>query len=424
MLIDYQELSPVKRSVEVEIPAEAVRQEMRKVTSEFGRQARIPGFRPGKIPEKVVKNRFMKEIQEEVVERLLPRFFQQAVVERNEQPVGNPELKRMDDLADGEAVKFLAEFEVKPKIELGDYKRIEIDEPLIEITEREIDAVLDRYREQSSFYRAVTDRPAEKDDFVILDMLSNVDGTEIDRSEGGHVRLGEGGPLPELHEVLTGKSPGDRVTFSKSYLDDAAHEAFRGRTVEHQVTIKEIRIQEKPELSDEFARSVGTWQSVEEMKAKVADDLKKHREQEASRAKRQQLGDVLLSRHEFQVPDVMVEEELGRSLQNYARFLASQQVDLDKADIDWIKLREEFRPEAVKRVKRGLLLEEIARKEDLIISDVEVDAEIRKAAHENRREFAEVKHRLKHDGGYEGLRTTMSQEKALEVLLADAVMKG
>jgi len=423
MLIDYRELSSVKRLVEVEIPSDAVSSEIKKVASDFGRQAKIPGFRTGKVPQKVVRNRFMKEIQEEVVDRLLPRFFQQAITEKNQSAIGNPDLKRMDPLVEGQPLKFVAEFEVKPSVDVSDYRGIEITEPSSEVGEADIDQVLERYREQSSFYRPVNNRPAEKDDIVVIDLISTADDMETQRSEDGHIKVGEPSPIPELHEAILGKLPEDRFSFEKTYGDDVPSESFRGRTVRHEVTVKEIRVQEKPELSDQFAKSVGSWESLEEMRAKIGDDVKRHREQEVVRNKRLQLSEVLLSKHQFEVPDVMVEDELGKSLQNYARYLASQQVDLEKAGIDWMSVREEFRPEAVKRVKRGLILDEIAKREGLIVSDLEVDAEIRKAAHEGRREFADVKHRLKHDGGYESLRLTLSEEKALAMLLEHAVMK-
>ena len=120
------------------------------------------------------------------------------------------------------------------------------------------------------------------------------------------------------------------------------------------------------------------------------------------------------------MPETLVEDELGKSLNNYARYLASQGVDLEKAEIDWRKIGEEFRPEAVKRVKRSLILEAIAKKEDIEVSDVEVDAEIRRAAREQDREFADVKHHLKHEGGYEALRASMAQDKALELVLRES----
>jgi trigger factor len=240
------------------------------------------------------------------------------------------------------------------------------------------------------------------------------------KRDSGHLKIGEESPLPELHEALQGKKTGETVVVEKAYRDDAANEEFRNRTVRHEVTVKEIRVQEKPEVTDEFAKSFGGWEGVAQMRETIAADIRRHREAEVVRAKRNQIGDVLLERHHFEVPEALVDEELGKSLQNYARFLASQGVNLETAEMDWRKIGEEFRPEAVKRAKRALILEAIARKENIEVSDVEVDAEIRRAAREQEREFADVKHRLKHDGGYEALRNSLLQEKALDFVLKEA----
>ena len=252
--------------------------------------------------------------------------------------------------------------------------------------------------------------PLADGDFAVVEITTSGEGLDSE-TRSGHVRVGEETPLPELHEALRGKKTGDTASFDKTYGDDASNENFRGKKVRHDITLKEIRVQEKPEINDEFAKSVGGWENVEQMRETIAGDVRRHREMELLRAKKNQIGERLLAVHEFDVPEALVDEELGKSLQNYARFLASQGVDLDKADLDWKKVGEDFRPEAIKRVKRGLVLEAIARKEGLVVSDVEVDAEIRRAANESGRDFAEVKHRLRHDGGYEALRTSLAQER-------------
>ncbi|HYU25694.1 MAG TPA: trigger factor [Thermoanaerobaculia bacterium] len=419
MLLNYEDLSPVKKSIEVEIPADLLSNEAKRVTTEFGRQAKIPGFRPGKVPPSVVRNRFAKDIQDEVLNRLLARTFREAVMEKGVEPVGEPRLEHIDAYVEGAPVKYKAEFEVKPHIELADYRGIEIDDPKIEVSEHDVESMVERLREQASAYRVETERALEDGDYAMIDITASAEGIEPE-PRSGHFRLGEETPLAELHDALRGKRPGDRVEFDHAYGDDAQNEKYRGKTVHHEVELKEIRVQEKPEITNDFAQSVGGWESIEQMREAIAADIRKHRELEAQRLKKQQIGDRLLGLHHFDVPQTLVEEELGKSLQNYARFLASQGVDLEKAEIDWSKMRDEFRPEAEKRARRGLILEVIARKENLIAADAEVDREIRRAAQENGREFVDVKHRLKHDGGYEALRQSLSQEKALDFVLEQA----
>lgn len=419
MLLNYTDLSPVKKAVEVEIPADLIARESDRVTSEFGRQAKIPGFRPGKVPASVVRNRFAKEIQEEVMSRLLPATFRDAIAERGVEAVGDPQLEHVDAFIEGAPIKYKAEFEIKPQIELREYRGLEVDDPKIEVTETDVDAMIERLREQASAYRPVEDRALDTDDFAVIEIASTPEGGET-KTDSGHFKLGEDSPLPELHDALRGKKAGETASFDKSYGEDAQQEAWRGKNVHHDVTLKEIRVQEKPDVNDEFAKAVGEWESVDGMREAIRADIRRHRDMEAMRLRRSQIGDALLATHDFDVPETLVEEELGRSLNNYARFLASQGVDLQKAELDWRKVGEEFRPDAVKRVKRSLILETIAKKENLVVSDVEVDAEIRRAANEAERDVAEVKHRMKHDGGYESLRASLAQEKALDLVLREA----
>jgi trigger factor len=419
MLLNYEDVSSVHKAIEVEIPADRITAESQRVAVEFSRQAKLPGFRPGKVPMNVVRTRFAKEIQEEVMSRLLPVSFREAIADKGVEPVGDPQLQHIDPYIEGAPVKYKAEFDVKPRIELREYRGLEVEDPKIEVGDADIDNMIERLRDQASSYRVENERELGEGDIAMIEITTLAEGIAPE-TRGGHFRLGEESPLPELHDALRGKKPGDAASFEKTYGDDANNENFRGRSVKHDVTLKEIRVQEKPEVSDEFAKSVGGWDSVTQMREAISADIRKHREFETLRMKKNQIGDALIAAHEFDVPDSLVEEELGKSLQNYARFLASQGVDVEKAELDWRKLSDDFRPEAVKRVKRGLILEQIARKENLIVSDVEVDAEIRKAANESGRDFAEVKHRLRHDGGYEELRVSLSQEKALELVLKEA----
>jgi trigger factor len=423
MLLNYEDLSTVKKAIEVEIPADLIDSESRRVADEFGRQAKIPGFRPGKVPPGVVRTRFAKEIQEEVMSRLLPRSFREAIAGRGVEPVGDPHLQHIDSFIEGAPVKYKAEFEVKPPIELGEYRGLQVDETKIEVTDHDVDNMIERLREQASSYRVESERGLEDGDYAMIEIATSADGVEPE-TRAGHFRLGEDSPMPEMHELLRGKKAGHSGSFEKVYGDDAQNEALRGKNVRHEVALKEIRVQEKPEVDDQFATAVGGWENVAQMREVLAADIRKHREHEVRRQKQSQVGERLLAAHEFEVPETLVEEELAKSMQNYARFLASQGIDVEKADLDWQKVRDDFLPEAVKRVKRALILEAIARQEKLQVSDVEVDAEIRRAANEAERDFAEVRHRLRHDGGYEQLRASLAQEKALELVLSAAATRS
>ena len=422
MLLNFIDLSPVKKQVEIEIPAGMIAAESQRLALEYSREADLPGFRPGKVPVAVIRSRFAKELQKELMDNLISNTFYEVMKEKGLQPIGDPRLDHVDTFMEGVPLRFKAEFEIKPAIELGEYRGIEVDDPKIEVNDADIDAMIERLRDQASAYRLEGERGIQDGDIVVIDIDSSW-GEGLTKQDSGHFRIGEESPLPEMHEQLQGKVAGDKVTIEKEYGDDAANEEWHGQRVRHEVTVKEVRVQEKPEVTDEFAKSVGNWESVDEMRQAIAADIRKHREHETLRMKKNQIGERLLATHELDVPHALVDEEVGKSLQNYARFLASQSVDIEHAEIDWPKVGADFRPEAIKRAKRSLILEAIAKKENLTVSDVEVDAEIRRAANESSRDFAEVRHRLKQDGGYESLRTSLAQEKALELVLRESRAK-
>lgn len=422
-VLSFEDLSAVQKSVEVEIPAALISTEAQRVTSEFSRAARLPGFRPGKAPASVVRTRFAKEIEEEVVSRVLGQSFREVVRDKGLEPVGDPQLEEVSPFIEGAPMKFKARFEVKPQIELGEYRGLEIEEPKIEVTDTDIDAMIERLRGSMSHLRPVEGRGAQDGDVAMIEMTSVVEGIEPE-TRSGEITIGEESPLPELHEKLQGRRPEESVSFDRSFDENAQNEAWRGQTVHFDVTLKMLATRELPEVNDEFAQSVGGWESADQMRERIGADIRRHREAEALRFKRSQMGEQLLARHTFEVPETLVDDELGKSLNNYARYLVSQGVDLEKAEVDWRRIGEDFRPEAVKRVKRSLILEAIARKEGLGVSDVEVDAEIRRAANDQGRDFAEVKHHLKNDGGYEALRTSLAQDKALELVLRESRPKA
>lgn len=420
MLIDLSDVSPIRKQVEVEIPADAVASAFQKVTGEFARHAKVPGFRPGKTPKEVIRQRFKKDIETEVMDRLLPEYFSEAISGKDLEPVGNPGLKSVDTVEEGKPVRFVAEFEVKPTFQLREYRGIEVTETTTEVTEAEIDEIVERYRDRASSFVPAGDRGAEEGDYVVIDITSSGEGVEERTSEGYLMQMGEAAPLPELNDVLRGRKIGDEASFDKEYGEDAPNEQVRNKTVHYHVVVKDLKLREKPPIDDELAKAANLGETVAEMREKVREDLRRHKEHENLNAKRQQVGKELVMRHELEVPYALLSDEMTRSMRNYARFLASQGVDIEKAELDWNEIGKNLEPEARDRVKRSLILEAIAKKEGVEISDVEVDAEIRKAASGTDQEFAEVRQKLRADGGYEALRESMAQEKALELVVQAA----
>lgn len=417
MLIDYRDVSTVRKEVDVEIPADELSKRFDEVAREFARKVKVSGFRPGKAPLGVVRKRFGSDIQGEVIDRLLPVYFTQAVRDKDVKPVGDPHLVHMDEFSDGSPLKFTASFEVMPNVELAEWKGLEMAAPKVDVSDEEIDRIVDNIRNRASSFSPVEGRPAERGDWVVVDIESSGEGTESRKSEDYQFELGDEAPLPELVDALVGKSPGDRASFDKTWEDDAPNEDVAGKTVRYDLELKAVTSLNRPEVDDDLAKTAG-FDSLAEMREKITEQIRHRKEHEAQAEQRKQIGDQLLDRHTFEVPSVMVEEELNKSLQDYARYLQSQGVNLEYAEIDWMKVRDEFQVEAEKRVRRMLILGAIADAESIEATDDEVDEEIRSNVKDN--EFAAVRKGLRRDGTYEAIRRSLRRDKALERVMAEA----
>jgi trigger factor len=419
MLVEFKDVTSVKKQVGVEIPAEIIGKEVDQVSKEYAHHARIPGFRKGKIPMPVVRRRFEGDIRSEVLERLLPIYFREAIEEKGLEAVGSPELTSVGELVDGSPLRFDAEFEIRPVVDLGSYKGLEAEGMPVDVSPEEVDRTLERVRDQGATMRPITDRASQDGDYVVVDIVSDGEGVERSTTAGYYVHISDDAPLAELREAVTGKKPGDVVTFEKTWDDDAPNEDVRGKTVSYEVTVNEVQLREMPELNDEFAKSTGWAETVADLRAKVESDLKSHKEQEAKQKVRRQLGDKLVEAHEFEVPEALIFDETANALRNYARMLTQQGIDPETANVDWEKLRDDFRPEALKRVKLSAILDAVAKRENLEATDEEVDQEIRKGVY-NQSEFASLKRRLLEDGTYADLRRHVIEEKAFNLVADEA----
>src|SRR5260370_26114 len=322
MLLNFIDLSPIKKQVEIEIPADMIAAEHQRLAIEFSQQADLPGFRRGKVPVSYIRSRFAKELQKELMDNLISNTFYEVMKEKGLQPIGDPRLDHIDTFMEGVPLRFKAEFEIKPGIELGEYRGIEVDDPKIEVTEHDIESMVERLRDDASAYRLENERGIQDGDIVVVDIESSW-GEGQTKNDSAHFPVGEGSPLPEMQEQLQGKGAGDTVTIEKEY-DDASNEEWRGQRVHHEVTVKEVRVQEKPEVTDEFAKSVGNWESVDEMRQAITADVRKHREQETLRVKKSQIGERRLATHEPDVPRALLDEEPGKPLHNHAGSLTCE----------------------------------------------------------------------------------------------------
>jgi len=421
-----------RREIQVEIPAEIVSRETENVIQKMQKVARLPGFRAGKVPSTVIRQRFAEEIKSEVVESLIPRYFNQEAEKQNLVPVSQP---RVTDLhiQTGEPLRFKATFEVLPEIEVSGYHELRVDTPDTAVTEQEIEESLNRIREQQATYTAIEDRAIENGDYAQVSLegtpKSSAGGPE--EAVGGAaetskpvkvddvmVEVGGTNTVREFSDNLRGMKPGEQRTFEVSYPEDFSDQRLAGKTFDYTISVKAIKQKHLPELTDEFAKELGgDINTVEELKQKIREGLEHEKRHEAEREGKEKILDELVKRHEFEVPEALVERQIDIRLERGLRALAAQGMrSEDMKKMDFHRLRAGQKDAAVREVKASLLLDKIADAEKIDVSDEEIDQEVRALAEQTKQPPEAVRARLTREGALDRIRNRLRNDKALEFL--------
>ncbi len=416
------EAETCKRELLIEIPADAVRKESDKVTAQYSRSVRVPGFRPGHAPANVVRQRYREEIKSEVVQTLLPKFFTNAVKDRQLSVVGRPEFEDLK-FEDDRPLTCKATFEVLPQFELKDYKGLEVEEEPVAVTEADVVQALEGLRESAATYDVVSDRPAEDGDDVTVSYqgrdLKDPKAEPIVARET-IVHLGTHGTVAAFGANLRGVKPGDMPEFEVSYPDDIRLRKLAGKTISYRVEVHSIKRKVLPPMDDELAKTVSEFSTLDELRVRVRQDVEKLHRRKAENTVRQRLVDELLKRHEFPVPTSMVEEKLNQQMEGALAQLVAQGIDPRSTEVDWGKFREEMRPEAEKAVRASLILDKIAEAEKIEVSEEELDQTLREIAQQRREAPAALKTRLTRDGGLAKLQSSRRSQKALDFVYHNA----
>ena len=414
------------REIEVEIPAERVEKETKKVVREYARVARIPGFRPGKAPAEMIRRRFWDDIRGEVLHNLLPDSLSSALQDKKFQPVGRPEITDLKFDPD-EPVRYKASFEVFPEITLQEYKGLAAPAGKIELTDKDVDTELGRLREQHAAFDPVTDRPAEDGDSVVASMTgtfvsSEDEGREPLRLENAEITLGADETLPGFTKGLHGVQAGEQRQFAFDYPKDYHEESLAGRTVAFEAEVTAVRRKQLPELDDELAQQVGDYRTLKDLKAALREKMEQSRTQMEKQVTQQNVLDALLGAHDFPVPEALVEQQMTSRVERRMRALLSQGIDPRTAQVDWRKIRAEQREGALREVRIGLLLERIAATEGLHPSEEEISQEIARLAEQSNQTPDALRARLTKDEGLDRIQSAVRSDKVIEFLVSHATL--
>ena len=408
----------IKREIQVEVPAEEVTRETEALIQKYQKLARLPGFRRGHVPASIIRQRFGEEIKSDVVESLVPRYFRQEAQKLGLTPVSQP---RVTDLhiQQGDPLRFKASFEVLPTIRVEGYKELRAEKPEIAITDQEVEEALKSLQEQHATFTAVEGRPLADGDFAQV----SLDGQPRD-AEGQPVHMDEimveiGGKntMPEFTENLRGASAGEERSFNVKYPEDSQDKRLAGKNFTYTVKIHSIKQKNQPELNDAFAKELGEFANLEEVKKRIREGLEAERKHAAEHAAKDKLVEELVKRNEFEVPEAMVERQIDLRLERGLRALAAQGMKPeDMKKMDFTRLRAAQREQAVQEVKSSLLLEKVADEEKIEVSDEELNQEIESLAKQSKQTTEAIRARLTRDGALDRIRTRIRNEKTLNFL--------
>ena len=407
-----------KRSVEIEIPVEEVEQARQRVTTSIKQRVRLPGFRPGKAPMSMIQSRFESDIRNEVLEMLLPQAFRERVQQDELKVVGTPDISDLQFEA-GQPIRFKAEFEVAPEFELGEYNGLpaKYEEP--SVSEEEVAKRIESMRESKAEYPNLDPRPIESGDYVLVH-LKSLEGLAEAIDQDVQIQVGGEETLPEFTASLSGVSPEEAKEVSVTYPENYGQQTLAGKTVKFEITPKFVRKRELPELDDEFARDLGDYQTLDELKEAVRKAIFHEKQYVAQQAAKEELIDRLVETNSFAVPEAYIDRQIENQVRMQLRNLAGEGVDPSELKLDWQKVKETQREKALRNVRASLLLEKIAEKQGIGANKDEVDREVQRIARQEREAVVVTRARLEKDGTVGRIAGHIQTEKTLQYLFDQA----
>lgn len=420
VVISQEDTGPCRKQLVVEVPAPAVDAERQRVIADLGRQVSLPGFRKGKVPRKVVERRFKKDIEDTVVEHLLPRYWRQAQAETGLEPLLPPSVDKVEFEA-GEPLRFHASVEVRPEISLGDIDSLTLPNPEVEPSEDEVSEALEDLRRRNSDWVPV-ERPAAQGDLVNVEITSQPTAASEESEEAQApepqtitVEVGDARVWEELSLAVTGLSDGQKGEFIRR----VGPEGEEGEERRFKVQVIAVKERELPPLDDDLAQSVGSFEDLAELRAEIEKQIRQGKEQARGRDRERSLMSQLRELHPIELPEGVVQKELEEMLSRHAEHMASQGVDLDKVEIDWAALMEQAKPQAQERVHGRLLLDAVIKDKSIEVSEEDFEAALADIARAQKTSTVVVRQALDRADRLGELKAQLNREKAVKLLLGD-----
>jgi len=422
MRASAEEISPIKKKISIEIPEDRVTREVDSIYKELGRTAKIKGFRPGKVPRNILERYFKDYVKTEVVRKLMEESYPEALSETHLEPVAPPVVDP-GEFAEGKPFQYSAVIEVKPEIRLEGYTGLKIEGKKEEVKDEEVEERLKALQNLHSNLKTISEaRTIQAGDYVILNYEASLNGKPV---EGGKaidftVEVGSGQFIPAFEEKLIGLKPEEERDIEVTFPQDYGYQKWAGKTISFHVKIKEIKEKILPPLDDEFAKDLGDYSSLGELKAKLKGEIEKEKELALDRQLKDHVVDQLLEANPFEVPESLVEEQAKALVSDTKLKLAAQGVVLKNLGVSEEKLQEDYKAMAQKQVRTFLILEKIAGQEGIAVTDQEAEDRLKEMSERMHQKFDVVKQYYEKNGLLPEVKAGIIRDKALSFLLEKA----
>jgi trigger factor len=422
MKVSVEEISSIKKKMNVEVPEEQVIKEVDSFYRDLNRKAKIKGFRPGKVPRNILERHFKDYVKAEVIQKLIQESYPQALSEAKLHPISNP-LIDPGEMESGKPFQYAATIETKPEINLEGYIGLKIDGKKEGVKDEEVEERLKNLQNIHAQLKTVSEpKPVQRGDFVILDYEASMDNKPLDEGKATDftVEVGSGRFIPDLEEKLVGLKPDEEKAIELSFPEDYGYKKWAGKTLSFHVKIKEIKEKILPVLDDEFAKDLGDYSSLEALRLKLREEIEKDKKLILERQLKDQMVEQLLQANSFEVPESLVEEQTRTLVSDTKMRLATQGVEFKNLGVSEEKLQGDYRETAQKQVRTFLILEKIADQEGITVTDGEAEDRVREISERIHQKFDVLKRYYEKNGLIPEVKAGIMSEKVLNFLLEKA----
>jgi len=422
MKIQIDDISPIKKKLSIEVPRADFEKALDRAYNKLKKKAQIKGFRKGKVPRSILEKYYGAQTHMETVSELVDHSYQEAIAQHHISAVDMPKISELK-MEDNQPISFIAEVDVQPKVEAKDYLDIKLEKKKLEVTEEELNAELAALQKAHAQRVPVADdKPAEVGHLAVIDYSGTIDGVLFDGSAAKQVQveLGKGRYLKDFEEGIIGMKKGESKDIQVHFPADYGHEPLRDKTAVFRIDVHELKEESLPKLDDEFAKDLGNYQGLDQVKQELSEHMMKSKESVERGELFKQILDHLIAKNPFEIPPSMVERELDYMLKNVKDQLNQQGVSLDKLGITEPDWREKNRDEAVKRINGFLLFDSIAAQNNLEVSEQDLHEKLSGIAQKYKQPVEAIQRYYQEHNLIRPLFNQVLEEKTLEFLIGKA----